>query len=190
MPIQHIVTYQAFCEITNFICNNGNEFCTNTAHTTRKAEKAPTPPKQPSKHKTTENQAFCEITNFICNNGNKFCTNTAHTTQKAKKAPTPPKQPSKHKTAENEGLLAPEPLPQENPHRFVLFPIHHANIWQMYKKAKASFWTVEEINLTADIADWDRLSANECHFITYVLAFFAAFNCIVLLSCASIGPAT
>jgi ribonucleotide reductase beta subunit family protein with ferritin-like domain len=54
-----------------------------------------------------------------------------------------------------------QPLLQKNPHRFVLFPIHHDNIWWMYKKAEASFWTVEEINLTVDIArspfalDWD-----------------------------------
>ncbi len=49
----------------------------------------------------------------------------------------------------------------------------------MYKKAKAFFWTAEEIDLTADIADWDRLSANERRFISHVLAFFAAFNGIV-----------
>jgi ribonucleotide reductase beta subunit family protein with ferritin-like domain len=79
----------------------------------------------------------------------------------------------------NKGLLAPEPLLQEIPHRFVFFPIHHAGIWRMYKKAKASFWTAEEINLTVDIAYWDRLSANECHFVSHVLAYFAAFDGIV-----------
>jgi ribonucleotide reductase beta subunit family protein with ferritin-like domain len=118
----------------------------------------------------------------MCNNGNKwnkFCTNTAHTMRKVEKAPTPPKQPSRHKTAENEGLLAPEPLLQENPHCFVLLPIHHANIWRMYKKAEASFWTAEEINPTEDITDRDRLSANECHFVSHVLAFFAASDGII-----------
>ena len=86
--------------------------------------------------------AFPEITNFTCNNGDdwgKFCTNTAHTTRKAKKAPSLSKQPSKHKIAKNKGLFAPEPLLQENPHCFVLFPIHHADIWRMYKKAKGFF---------------------------------------------------
>jgi ribonucleotide reductase beta subunit family protein with ferritin-like domain len=87
--------------------------------------------------------------------------------------------PSKHKTADNEGLLAPEPLQQENPHHFVLFPIHHADIWRMYKKVNTFFWTAEEIDLTADIADWDRLSANERHFVSNVLAFFAASNGII-----------
>jgi ribonucleotide reductase beta subunit family protein with ferritin-like domain len=49
----------------------------------------------------------------------------------------------------------------------------------MYKKAQASFWTAEEIDLTADIPDWDRLTDNERHFISHVLAFFAASDGIV-----------
>jgi ribonucleoside-diphosphate reductase beta chain len=67
----------------------------------------------------------------------------------------------------------------ENPHRFVLFPIKHAEIWKMYKKAEASFWTAEEIDLGADLADWEKLSENEQHFIKHVLAFFAASDGIV-----------
>jgi ribonucleotide reductase beta subunit family protein with ferritin-like domain len=126
-------------------------------------------------------QAFREITNFIHNNGDdwdEFCTKTAHTTKNAKKASNPSQKPSKHKIAENEGL-APEPLLQENPHHFVLFPIHHNDIWQMYKKAEASFWTAEEIDLSADLTDWVRLSDTERHFISHVLAFFAASDGIV-----------
>jgi hypothetical protein len=125
-------------------------------------------------------QAFLEITNFIRNNGDdwdEFCTKTAHTTRRAKKTPNPSKKQSKHKISKNEGLLAPEPLLQENPHRFVLFPIHHADIWRMYKKA--SFWTAEEIDLSADLTDWVRLSDTECHFISHVLALFAASDGIV-----------
>lgn len=73
-----------------------------------------------------------------------------------------------------------EPLLQENKDRFVLFPIKHKDIWEMYKKAEASFWTAEEIDLTADIADWNnKLSDNERHFIKHVLAFFAASDGIV-----------
>jgi len=67
--------------------------------------------------------------------------------------------------------LAHKPLLQKNPHRFVLFPIHHADIWRMYKKAKAPFWTTEEIDLSADFADWNRLSKTKRHFISHVLAF-------------------
>jgi len=72
-----------------------------------------------------------------------------------------------------------EPLLQESKNRFVLFPIQHNQVWQMYKKAEASFWTTEEIDLNTDIQDWDRLSNDERHFISHVLAFFAASDGIV-----------
>lgn len=72
-----------------------------------------------------------------------------------------------------------EPLLQENKSRFVLFPIKHAEIWKMYKQAEASFWTAEEIDLAPDLADWEKLSDNERHFIKQVLAFFAASDGIV-----------
>jgi ribonucleoside-diphosphate reductase beta chain len=74
---------------------------------------------------------------------------------------------------------APEPLLVENPNRFVLFPIEHDDIWQMYKKAEASFWTAEEIDLAPDMKDWVRLNDGERHFISHVLAFFAASDGIV-----------
>ncbi len=73
-----------------------------------------------------------------------------------------------------------EPLLQENPGRFVLFPIQYDEVWKMYKKAQASFWTTEEIDLTMDIGDWEgKLNADERHFIKHVLAFFAASDGIV-----------
>ena len=87
-------------------------------------------------------QAFREITNFIRNKGDnwdKFCTKTAHTTRKDKKTPNPSKKQSKHKIAKNKELLAPKPLLQENSHCSVLFPIHHADIWWMYKKADKKY---------------------------------------------------
>lgn len=68
---------------------------------------------------------------------------------------------------------------QENNNRFVLFPIQEPEIWNMYKKAMASFWTAEEIDLGADPADWEKLTDNERHFIKHVLAFFAASDGIV-----------
>lgn len=49
-----------------------------------------------------------------------------------------------------------EPILQENKDRFVLFPIRHHAIWEMYKKAEASFWTAEEIDLSADLIDWEK----------------------------------
>jgi ribonucleotide reductase beta subunit family protein with ferritin-like domain len=136
MPLEHVVMHQAFCRITNFIRDNGDdwdEFCNNAARpsTTKKAIK----PLSLSR---------CKV--------------------------------SHHKIAKTTGKLAAEPLLQANPHRFVLFPIQHNNIWRMYKKAKASFWTAEEIDLAANATDWDRLSTTEQHFILHVLAFFAASN--------------
>jgi ribonucleoside-diphosphate reductase beta chain len=72
-----------------------------------------------------------------------------------------------------------EPLLIENPNRFVLFPIQHNDVWQMYKKAEASFWTAEEIDLSQDQKDWEALNDGERHFISHVLAFFAASDGIV-----------
>ncbi|KAI1640928.1 ribonucleotide reductase [Biscogniauxia mediterranea] len=73
-----------------------------------------------------------------------------------------------------------EPLLQENPQRFVLFPIKYHEIWQMYKKAEASFWTAEEIDLSKDLHDWNnRLNEDEKFFISHILAFFAASDGIV-----------
>lgn len=65
--------------------------------------------------------------------------------------------------------------------RYVLFPIRADDVWRMYKMAQASFWSVEEIDLSKDIVDWETaLTDDERHFIKYVLAFFAASDGIVL----------
>ncbi|XP_015119510.1 ribonucleoside-diphosphate reductase subunit M2 B [Diachasma alloeum] len=72
-----------------------------------------------------------------------------------------------------------EPLLKENPRRFVVFPIEWPDIWKFYKKAEASFWTVEEVDLSKDLLDWVKLNDNERHFISHVLAFFAASDGIV-----------
>ncbi len=72
-----------------------------------------------------------------------------------------------------------EPLLVEDPNRFVLFPIKHDDIWRFYKQAEASFWTAEEIDLSQDDADWRGLNDGERHFISHVLAFFAASDGIV-----------
>jgi len=73
-----------------------------------------------------------------------------------------------------------EPILEENKSRFVLFPIQHDDIWSFYKKAEASFWTAEEIDLSPDLIDWEnKLNDDERHFIKHVLAFFAASDGIV-----------
>ncbi|XP_073349635.1 ribonucleoside-diphosphate reductase subunit M2-like [Pagrus major] len=72
-----------------------------------------------------------------------------------------------------------EPLLKENPRRFVIFPIQYHDIWQMYKKAEASFWTAEEVDLSKDLQHWESLKDEERYFISHVLAFFAASDGIV-----------
>lgn len=73
-----------------------------------------------------------------------------------------------------------EPILVENKDRFVLFPIKHDDIWAYYKKAEASFWTAEEIDMSVDLVDWaNKLNEDEKHFIKHVLAFFAASDGIV-----------
>lgn len=73
-----------------------------------------------------------------------------------------------------------EPILTENKDRFVLFPIKHHDIWEWYKKAEASFWTAEEIDLHSDLTDWEnKLNDDERYFIKHILAFFAASDGIV-----------
>ena len=74
---------------------------------------------------------------------------------------------------ENEILL------KENKDRFVLLPINYPKVWEVYKRHEASFWTAEEIDLSGDLKDWASLNDGERHFITHVLAFFAASDGIV-----------
>jgi ribonucleotide reductase beta subunit family protein with ferritin-like domain len=68
----------------------------------------------------------------------------------------------------------------ENPFRYVLFPIQDEEIWKMYKKQVDCFWRPEEIDLTKDITDWNKLNSDEKHFISMVLAFFAGSDGIVM----------
>ena len=64
--------------------------------------------------------------------------------------------------------------------RFVIFPIQYKDIWNMYKKHEAGFWTVEEIDLAQDLNDWNnKLSEDEKYFVKHILAFFAASDGIV-----------
>ncbi|KAG0037879.1 Ribonucleotide-diphosphate reductase (RNR), small subunit [Podila clonocystis] len=73
-----------------------------------------------------------------------------------------------------------EPILRPNPRRFVLFPIKFHEVWQMYKKAEASFWTAEEVDLSKDMHDWEnKLSDDERYFVSHILAFFAASDGIV-----------
>lgn len=78
-----------------------------------------------------------------------------------------------------------EPLLIANPRRFVLFPIEHPDIMAMTKKAIAVFWTAEELDLTKDMRDWEKLDANTQHFIKHILGFFAASDGILMENLAA-----
>jgi ribonucleotide reductase beta subunit family protein with ferritin-like domain len=73
-----------------------------------------------------------------------------------------------------------EPLLQEDPNRYVMFPIKDKDIWKMYKKQEDLFWRAEEIDLSKDNKDWETLTDDEKHFVSMILAFFAASDGIVL----------
>ena len=78
-----------------------------------------------------------------------------------------------------------EPLLAPDDNRFVTFPIKYNDIWDMYKKQVECFWRAEEIDLTKDLAYWDTLEQGEKHFVSMILAFFAASDGIVLENLAS-----
>lgn len=79
--------------------------------------------------------------------------------------------------------VACDPILTPSPLKYVVFPIEHPTLWAQYKKAEASFWTAEEIDLADD--RFDELTANEQHFIEHVLAFFAASDGVVMENLAA-----
>ncbi|KAH8830736.1 ribonucleotide reductase [Flagelloscypha sp. PMI_526] len=77
-------------------------------------------------------------------------------------------------------LESEEPLLKPSKRRFVLFPIQFPELWKFYKNAETCFWTAEEIDLSHDLWDWDhKLTSDERHFVSHLLAFFAASDGIV-----------
>lgn len=73
-----------------------------------------------------------------------------------------------------------ELLTRENPNRFVVFPLHHKDIWDMFQTHRKTIWMESEIDLVEDQRDWKKLNKDEQHFIKHVLAFFAGSDGIVL----------
>jgi ribonucleotide reductase beta subunit family protein with ferritin-like domain len=73
-----------------------------------------------------------------------------------------------------------ERILSEEEKRYVIFPIKYDEVWKMYKKAEANFWTAEEIDLSKDLNDFnDKMNEDEKYFVENVLAFFAASDGIV-----------
>lgn len=72
-----------------------------------------------------------------------------------------------------------EPILRPDNSRYVMFPIKYNDVWEMYKKQIDCFWIVNEVDLSKDLTDWEKLNTDEKHFISMVLAFFAASDGIV-----------
>ena len=77
-------------------------------------------------------------------------------------------------------VKTPEPILEPNDDRFVMFPLKYPDVWELYKKQVECFWRAEEVDLSRDLGDWANLSVDERHFVSMVLAFFAASDGIVL----------
>nr|BDT62693.1 MAG: wsv188-like protein [Metapenaeus ensis nimavirus]GBG35458.1 wsv188-like protein [Metapenaeus ensis nimavirus] len=72
------------------------------------------------------------------------------------------------------------PLLIGDDNRFVTRPIRHQDLWEMYQRATAAFWTVWEVDLKDDVKHWKTLHPDERKFISHVLAFFAVADGVVI----------
>jgi ribonucleoside-diphosphate reductase beta chain len=82
-------------------------------------------------------------------------------------------------------FVMPEPLLEASEDRFVIFPIRHPDVWDMYKKHMSVHWVPEEVDLSKDMADWVKLTDNERYFIKNILGFFAGSDGIVMENLAT-----
>ena len=98
----------------------------------------------------------------------------------AEGAEAPGLKEEKDKEEKQVTIQLPEPLLTESGDRFVLFPIRHPDVWEKYKQHSAVTWFAEEVDLSKDMPQWEKLSDNERHFIKNVLAFFAGSDGIVM----------
>ncbi|CAH1426890.1 unnamed protein product [Lactuca virosa] len=91
----------------------------------------------------------------------------------------------KNETEHFNGEEEEEPILMEQNQRFCMFPVKYHQLWEMYKKAQASIWTAEEVDLSLDVQQWQKLTESEKQFISHILAFFAASDGIVLENLAA-----
>jgi ribonucleoside-diphosphate reductase beta chain len=108
---------------------------------------------------------------------------------KVKKQPTQEPPPltlnASEEAAPATAILLPEPLLQDAEDRLVLFPIKHADVWAKCKQQQSVIWLAEEIDVSKDMKDWEKLNDNERHFIKNILGFFAGSDGIVMENLAS-----
>ena len=120
-------------------------------------------------------------------------TQTTQVTQKISRSSKTPGSSPVLKSRKNSAVeaemapleLAPEPMLMENKERFVLFPIQHHDLWKKYKDHCAVMWFAEEIDLSKDMAHWEKLTDNERHFIKNIIGFFAGSDGIVMENLAT-----
>jgi len=144
-----------------------------------KNAKIASPGKSPSKRKP-----LGEVSNTEKSRVNLFGDEKTESSPKKVKQPVTEQKKEEEtqavaKTTKSKPDFSDEPLLRENPRRFVILPIQYPDIWQMYKKAEASFWTIEEVDLGRDLIHWEALKDDERYFLSHVLAFFAASDGIV-----------
>jgi len=72
-----------------------------------------------------------------------------------------------------------EPLLTPDDNRFVVLPVKYHDLYKMYKDAVSCFWVVEEVDLSKDKNDWNKLNENERYFISMILAFFACMDGLI-----------
>ena len=84
-------------------------------------------------------------------------------------------QASTHKSFDEDEVLL-----KKNESRFVLFPIKYNDIYEEYKKAESAFWTANEIDLSKDMNDWEKLQESEQNFIKNIIGFFAGSDGIIM----------
>jgi ribonucleotide reductase beta subunit family protein with ferritin-like domain len=74
----------------------------------------------------------------------------------------------------------PEPLLMEDNSRFVQLPYKYPKLQKMYDLHESMFWSAKEIDYSADLNDWEKLTKDERYFIENILGFFAGSDGIVL----------
>ena len=135
------------------------------------------PPRKPRKLSVTTEMEALSLSGTVAAVG--AVTSVVPVTEPATVAPADSKEP------QVEAPKLPEPMLTENDDRFVIFPIRHPDLWAKYKQHMSVFWTPEEIDLSKDMKDWEKLSDNERHFIKNILGFFAGSDGIVMENLAT-----
>lgn len=67
--------------------------------------------------------------------------------------------------------------------RFVLHPIQHKNLWDLFKQQQQVLWTTEEIDFSQDRLDWVKMDKETQDFMLTIIAFFAGSDILIIDNC-------